>query len=978
MKKQNNSLTDAKILRQKAEEQLKKQQSETNLSFSEADMLKLIHELEVHQIELEMQNEELVVAKEKTEFAEEKYTELFDFAPSGYITLSKERKIKELNFEAARMLGKERSHLIKTRFDLYIIEKKRSVFNLFFDDVFTSKEKQTCEVTLSNDGNVPIHVLLTGIITENKEKCNVTMVDITNRKQAEEAIKSIAKVYSSATGILLFENICRHISTTLNVSYAFIGELMPDEKIKVIAGIGNGEILNTFYYDLEATPCENVIGQSVCIYPTNVQRLFPKDHLLVEMNIDSYVGIPLFDSFGKAIGIMVLLDCKPIDNPEVYTSFLQIFSERVATEMTRLKAEEELQKSNEKLLSFFEDDISADFLSTPDGEIIFCNKTFVELFGFASKEEAMLYNVKNLYKNSIERDKYLALLLANKRVENYECVYVTKNGINIYGLINAVGEFDEAGELIQIKGYIIDITVRKIAEEELLKLGRAVSQSPASVVITNLQGDIEYVNQKFCSLTGYSEEEVIGKNPRILNSGYSDNTFYKELWNTLLSGNEWQGEFHNKKKNGELFWETSLISPLVNQNGDITHFIAIKEDITEKKKMLDELIKAKEKAEESDRLKSAFLANMSHEIRTPMNGILGFSELLKSPNLSGDKQQKYIEVIEKSGNRMLNIINDIVDISKIEAGLMDVNLNESNINEQIEYIYTFFKPEVEGKGMQLFFKNGLPTKKATIKTDREKVFAILTNLVKNAIKYSNEGSIEFGYVLKTGGEVAEQSKKAELEFFIKDTGIGVPKDRQAAIFERFIQADILDKMARQGAGLGLSITKSYIEMLGGQIWLESEEGVGSTFYFTLPYTMELEVKNSIKDIEVTYYMVNQVKNLKVLIAEDDEVSSELLSDIVSEISHEIIKARTGTEAIEICRNNPDIDLILMDIQMPVMSGYEATRKIRQFNKDVVIIAQTAFGLSGDREKAIEAGCNDYIAKPINNKELYSLIQKYFK
>ena len=804
------------------------------------------------------------------------------------------------------------------------------------------------------------------------------MVDITNRKQAEEAIKSIAKVYSSATGILLFENICRHISTTLNVSYAFIGELMPDEKIKVIAGIGNGEILNTFYYDLEATPCENVIGQSVCIYPTNVQRLFPKDHLLVEMNIDSYVGIPLFDSFGKAIGIMVLLDCKPIDNPEVYTSFLQIFSERVATEMTRLKAEEELQKSNEKLLSFFEDDISADFLSTPDGEIIFCNKTFVELFGFASKEEAMLYNVKNLYKNSIERDKYLALLLANKRVENYECVYVTKNGINIYGLINAVGEFDEAGELIQIKGYIIDITVRKIAEEELLKLGRAVSQSPASVVITNLQGDIEYVNQKFCSLTGYSEEEVIGKNPRILNSGYSDNTFYKELWNTLLSGNEWQGEFHNKKKNGELFWETSLISPLVNQNGDITHFIAIKEDITEKKKMLDELIKAKEKAEESDRLKSAFLANMSHEIRTPMNGILGFSELLKSPNLSGDKQQKYIEVIEKSGNRMLNIINDIVDISKIEAGLMDVNLNESNINEQIEYIYTFFKPEVEGKGMQLFFKNGLPTKKATIKTDREKVFAILTNLVKNAIKYSNEGSIEFGYVLKTGGEVAEQSKKAELEFFIKDTGIGVPKDRQAAIFERFIQADILDKMARQGAGLGLSITKSYIEMLGGQIWLESEEGVGSTFYFTLPYTMELEVKNSIKDIEVTYYMVNQVKNLKVLIAEDDEVSSELLSDIVSEISHEIIKARTGTEAIEICRNNPDIDLILMDIQMPVMSGYEATRKIRQFNKDVVIIAQTAFGLSGDREKAIEAGCNDYIAKPINNKELYSLIQKYFK
>ncbi|WP_372794566.1 PAS domain S-box protein [Lutibacter sp.] len=390
------------------------------------------------------------------------------------------------------------------------------------------------------------------------------------------------------------------------------------------------------------------------------------------------------------------------------------------------------------------------------------------------------------------------------------------------------------------------------------------------------------------------------------------------------------------------------------------------QDVTVQKQLDLELIHAKEQAEESDKLKSAFLANMSHEIRTPMNGILGFSELLKSPNLSGDQQQKYIEVIEKSGNRMLNIINDIVDISKIEAGLMDVNLNESNINEQIEYINTFFKPEVEAKGMQLFFKNTLPAKEATIKTDIEKLFAILTNLVKNAIKYSNEGSIEFGY----------EKKGDYLEFFVKDTGIGIPKDRQKAIFERFVQADIKDKMARQGAGLGLSITKSYIEMLGGKIWVESEEGIGSTFYFTLPYTMEFEVENSIKDIEVAYDMANQVKNLKILIAEDDEVSSELLSVIVSDISHEIIKARTGNEAVEICRNNSDIDLILMDIQMPEMNGYEATRQIREFNKDVIIIAQTAYGLTGDRDKSLDAGCNDYITKPINKPELDSLIQKH--
>jgi len=377
----------------------------------------------------------------------------------------------------------------------------------------------------------------------------------------------------------------------------------------------------------------------------------------------------------------------------------------------------------------------------------------------------------------------------------------------------------------------------------------------------------------------------------------------------------------------------------------------------ERSKLLKELTQAKVRAEESDRLKSAFLANMSHEIRTPMNGILGFSDLLKTPNLSGDQQQKYIRVIEKSGERMLNIINDIVDISKIEAGLMKMDIKESNVNEQIEYIYTFFKPEVEAKGMQLFFKNTLPAKEATIKTDREKLFAILTNLIKNTIKYSNEGSIEFGYILKMGSETVDQSRNTELEFFVKDTGIGIPKDRHDAIFERFIQVDTMDKMVRQGAGLGLSISKAYVEILGGKIWVESEEGIGSTFYFTLPYTVELKENNSTKDNEVTDNTEDHIKNLKILIVEDDEASEMLLSMYVSGFSNEIIKARTGTEAVEICRNNPDIDLILMDIKMPGLNGYEATRQIRQFNQDIIIIAQTAYGLSSDREKSLDAGCN---------------------
>jgi signal transduction histidine kinase len=384
-----------------------------------------------------------------------------------------------------------------------------------------------------------------------------------------------------------------------------------------------------------------------------------------------------------------------------------------------------------------------------------------------------------------------------------------------------------------------------------------------------------------------------------------------------------------------------------------------------------ELQRAKERAEESDRLKSAFLANMSHEIRTPMNGILGFAEILKEPDLTSDQQQEYLGIIEKSGIRMLNIINDIVDISKIEAGLVKLKISESNINEQIEYIYTFFKPEVEANGMKLSFRNSLPIQESVIYTDREKTYAILTNLVKNAIKYSHKGAIEFGY-----------SKKGEfLEFYVKDNGIGIPKDRQNAIFERFIQADIADLQARQGAGLGLSITKAYVEMLGGKIWVESEQGIGSTFYFTLPYNTRPEnraIQNDLTSIDLENVISPQVLQLKVLIAEDDEASERLLGIEVRKLSKEIIRVRTGLEAVVVFRDNPDIDLILMDIQMPGMDGYEATRQIRQINKDVVIIAQTAFGLSGDREKAIEAGCTDYISKPIKNVELQKLIQKYFK
>jgi len=389
-----------------------------------------------------------------------------------------------------------------------------------------------------------------------------------------------------------------------------------------------------------------------------------------------------------------------------------------------------------------------------------------------------------------------------------------------------------------------------------------------------------------------------------------------------------------------------------------------------------ELVKAKEHAEESDKLKTAFLTNMSHEIRTPMNGILGFAELLKMPGISGEQQQEYIRIIKKSGDRMLNIITDIVDISKIESGQMHVAVLDTRINEQTEDIYNLFNSEAEKKGIQFTYKNGLSDAESAVKTDDVKVYAILTNLVKNAIKYTDRGSIEFGYKI-TNVETLHATSLL-LQFYVKDTGIGIPANRQHAIFDRFVQADIADTRAFQGAGLGLSISKAYVKMLGGEIWVESEEGIGSTFCFSIPFIPAVNSKEHTAAAILPDVLADKIKKLKILIVEDDETSEMLIRIVVRDFCDKILTAVTGIEAIALCHTNPDIDLILMDIKMAEMDGYEATRQIRTFNKDVVIIAQTAFGMEGDHEKAIDSGCNDYISKPLDIALMKNLIQLHLK
>ncbi len=379
-----------------------------------------------------------------------------------------------------------------------------------------------------------------------------------------------------------------------------------------------------------------------------------------------------------------------------------------------------------------------------------------------------------------------------------------------------------------------------------------------------------------------------------------------------------------------------------------------------------ELQLAKEKAEKSDRLKSAFLANMSHEIRTPMNGILGFADLLKKPELTGEQQHKYIHIIEQSGERMLNIINDLIEISKIESGHMGIFLTAANINAQIEFVHSFFKPDITKKGLQIISDHPFDDAQAFIITDHEKVHAILTNLVKNAIKFTNTGCINIGYY----------QKDEFLHFYVKDTGIGIAEESLQDVFNRFVQADETISRKYDGAGLGLAISKAFVELLGGRIWVESTVNEGSQFYFTIPYVQSLPetIAEPISEAEAD----TGDKRIKILITDDNCSSDMLLSVLLEDFAYEILHAANGVEALEMCRKNPDIDLIMMDIKMPEMNGYDAVTNIREINKDVIIIAQTANALAGEKEKAMNAGFDEYITKPIQSETLITTIHRLFK
>ena len=536
---------------------------------------------------------------------------------------------------------------------------------------------------------------------------------------------------------------------------------------------------------------------------------------------------------------------------------------------------------------------------------------------------------------------------------------------------------DEKGNIVGIVGISRDISNQMEAMQKLNEerdfLQVLMDYIPYTIYFKDLDGKFTKVNKAQAKFLGANHpDEALGKSDFDYFTARTALATFEDERQIISTGVPLLGkvELINNSEGFES-WVSATKIPVKDNNGNITGLVGMSIDITEKRIADEKLREAKEKAEESDRLKTAFLANMSHEIRTPMNGIIGFSNLLRNPALNEEERGEFLNHITSCGNSLLNLIDDIIDISKIEAGQIKIRIAESNINNIIDEIYNSFNASQYKDGKQtvrLISNKFLDDSKSTILTDPFRLRQVISNLIGNALKFTIEGSIEFGYTLI--------EKENNLHFYVKDTGIGIPKDKQEVIFERFGQ--VLDSTFftnQKGTGLGLAISSNLVKLLGGHMWVESEPGKGSTFQFSIPY-------NHIEGYSISDQLISaespifQLKGKTILIAEDEEINYLFFVQIFKKFETTLIWAKNGQEAIDTVMNNPNISIVLMDCKMPQVDGYVATTEIKKMMPSLPVIAQTAFAMADEHERAIKAGADAYISKPIRVKELFDIMGKF--
>jgi|GEM_PF-1399725 len=578
----------------------------------------------------------------------------------------------------------------------------------------------------------------------------------------------------------------------------------------------------------------------------------------------------------------------------------------------------------------------------------------------------------------------------DKTEYNIEHRLLMKDGRVKYVNERCYTDYDQEGKPLHSLGTIQDITERKVLEQKLLKLAQAVEQSSESIVITNLDAEIEYVNDAFVKITGYSREEVMGKNPRVLNSGRTSKATFIDMWGKLTQGLTWKGEFFNIRSDGSEYTEFAIITPIRQEDGNISHYVAVKEDITEKKEMgleldkhrfhLEELVETRttelhhalKKADAASQAKSEFLANMSHEIRTPMNAILGLTHILKQSETSA-KQYDQLSKIDSAASHLLSILNNILDLSKVEAGKLDLEKTDFRIGFIFDHLDSIFKTQAENKGLSIHID--LDDVPELLYGDVTRLKQALMNYISNAIKFSEHGTIYL-----RAKKIQQKDHHFLIRFEVEDSGIGIEADKLESLFNMFEQVDTSISRRFGGTGLGLAITYRLARLMGGDAGVESEQGKGSLFWFTAWLEAGKEFQAELlshSSANIEKILRSQYAGAQILLVEDNEINSEITTELLDSVSLSVEAVENGRLAVEKVRQH-DFDLILMDIRMPEMNGLEATQLIRQMNnkQSLAILALSANAFNEDKQACFDAGMNDFVSKPVNPDDLFSSLIKW--
>ncbi len=624
-----------------------------------------------------------------------------------------------------------------------------------------------------------------------------------------------------------------------------------------------------------------------------------------------------------------------------------------------------------------------------DYSLEYANTFALELIGADNYTGINLLEItkKYLNENDIVFPKLMQEIRKNKKAIKLEKVkFFRLDGSLRYIYLAMAPILDNSRQNVEkVVALFFDITEEEKLKKEILKLQRAVENAPISIIITDSKFHIEYVNPYFEKTMGFSLTELTGEKPSIFGTEYNKR-FYKDIISQITSGRTWKGEFLNKKKNGESLWELAYIAPIINKKGSIINYVAVKEDITERKNFIKQLEIAKEKAEIASKAKSEFLANMSHEIRTPMNAIMGFVDLVLESDLK-DTQRKYLEIVKQSTDNLLRILNDILDISKFDSSKMEFEEKPFNLVKLINACSNTFSYRISTKGLnfKLEIDENIPE---TFIGDEVRIAQVINNLLNNAIKFTDKGEISIKVYLQS-----KTDKHAIIKISVADTGVGIPQDKKDKIFEAFTQADGSITRRFGGTGLGLTIASKVVKHYNGKIWVESEEGKGSVFHFTL----HLPISDT-KMEEEQYDGSEQIRfksKVNILVAEDIETNQILIKNILESMGAEVTVAENGLRAIHALAEK-EFHLILMDWHMPEMDGAQALKILRdleagkktenkKIKKDVIqklegkkfiVVALTAAALKKEKDSLLAMGFDGYISKPIKRDELNIILKKF--